>query len=407
VAVQQVASGLRGQAASSSRAHTKTVCLQCEMMLLLLAALRLLPLPCAAGGSGDANGADDDENGVEGDGEEGCDQPKSGVNSILSRVQRAVSKVRPYVGHSIWFDRGYGNMAAAQWLQQNGYGTTMLMMRNRIGLPRRFIKLLVQRLKCPRGCKHAASAVGCTRYSWTCLHKGNWELQLWCDRSDDSLVIALTDCTSAARTLKVTRQVDGKTQQASVPEGVGIYTTFARQASDGGDQLRKHLQLAARRQVRQGPKGGLFDAELGFANGSVIANDLRQHQSTTWDFAMEYYSDVINSVSMRRRMPAWLSAIASDAAAGATAAAAVERTRAQACRHRPRCFREDNKRKRSDGDDGGRHATVRGHVCAERCGWAGRPEVWCGGCERDRGRGNAWYHFSCFFDRHAVSFSQP
>ena len=329
------------------------------------------------------------------------------MNSILCRVQRAVSVVRAGVGHSIWFDRGYGNWQAAQWLQQHGYYTTMLMMRNCIGLPRRFIQQLVKRLKCPRGCKHAASAAGCTRYSWTCLHRGDWELQLWSDRAEGSLVVALTDCTSAARTMTVTRLVDGKTQQATVPEGVGIYTTFARQASDGGDQLRKHLQLASRRQLRQGPKGALFDAELALANASIVANDLRPGTSSTWEFAMQYYNEVVKSVSMRRRTPPWMSAISSDAAAGATAAVAVERTRAQACRHRPHYFKEENKRTRSEGDDGVLHATVKGHKCAERCGWAGRPDVWCGGCEQDRGRGRAWYHFSCFFDCHAVSFCKP
>ena len=92
----------------------------------MLAALRLLP--CAADHAGDANGGDDDENDNEGDGEEGAEeQPRRGVNSILCRVQRAVSAVRAGMDHSMWFDRGYGNMAAAQWLQQYGYCTTMLM----------------------------------------------------------------------------------------------------------------------------------------------------------------------------------------------------------------------------------------------------------------------------------------
>ena len=202
----------------------------------------------------------------------------TGINSIPARLKRGVNNVPCNVGHILWTDRGLATWAGLQFLRSTGIHATSAMAMNRIGLPRRYMKRLLKSFRCSRGCSHGVDAASCKRWCWTVLHKGDWELQLWCD--GEALVAAMTDCTSAMRTIVVGRTVAKKCVLVHVQEGIGMYSTFARSATDSGDQQRKRLQLASRRQTRQGPKGALFDAEIGFVNGSIMAKHLRGRGET-------------------------------------------------------------------------------------------------------------------------------
>ena len=90
-------------------------------------------------------------------------------------------------------------------LKANGFEATGVIQHNRIGLPRRCIALLKQRMACPSGCSHLASADGCKRWSWAALHKGEWELNLWSDGA--ACVLTLSSCTSATRCVTLSRTV--------------------------------------------------------------------------------------------------------------------------------------------------------------------------------------------------------
>ena len=130
------------------------------------------------------------------------------------------------------------------------------------------------------------------------MHKGDWELQVWCDGK--RLVIALTDCCSGCRGVHVGRSVEKKSVKAVAVEGVGRYAIYGRSCTDGGDQLRKKIQLAARRVLRQGPKGALFDAEIGLVNGSIIYKWFHEG-ATVWDFCTRFYDEVVSEVQLVRK----------------------------------------------------------------------------------------------------------
>ena len=106
--------------------------------------------------------------------------------------------------------------------------------------------------------------------------------------------------------MQVARTVGSKAYLVDVPEGIGLYTLFGRSCTDNGDQHRKRLCLAARRQPRVGPKGALFDAELGLVNGAIIMSILRSAQGgvTTMEFLELYVDEVLSSVQLRRRSTA-------------------------------------------------------------------------------------------------------
>ena len=220
------------------------------------------------------------------------------VNSITSRLQRACSVLRPNVGHCLWLDRGMANLAAMQWAVNSGYNISAVMQANRIGLPRRFIASLKRTMTCPKTCKHVQGSNTCKRWCWTVLHKGQWELELWSDGAE--LVILLSNCTSAPHMMSLSRSVGRQTRQPMCPGGIAQYNIFGRGPTDTGDQHRRRLSLSVRRRLRQGTKGALFDGEIGFVNGRILAERLRSTPITVWDFVDEFSSEVLAAVSMRR-----------------------------------------------------------------------------------------------------------
>ena len=313
------------------------------------------------------------------------------ANTIPNRLLRLVKALSPNVGHCIWLDRGYGIMEGAVGLHNAGYNSTSIMPINRIGLPRRFIEQLKHKMACPSGCKHRADDQHCRRWCWTVLHKGEWELQIWSDGK--ALVIALSDCTSATRVVQVGRSVEHTCVLADAIEGVGLYGIFGRSCTDGGDQHRKKISLAARRQKRQGPKGALFDAEIGFVNGAIIMKHLRGSEYTTWDFCEMFMSEVLGSVCMRQRMPT-----ATQAMQVAQESESGMRTRAEHNAHLPIHVAAENRRKRRRGEQAqsGAPVTVRGSKCTRSdCapGSTKYPDIFCPGC-------NSWYHLPCFNKSH-------
>jgi hypothetical protein len=305
----------------------------------------------------------------------------------------------------LWTDRGLATWAGLQFLRSTGIHATSAMAMNRIGLPRRYMKRLLKSFRCSRGCSHGVDAASCKRWCWTVLHKGDWELQLWCD--GEALVAAMTDCTSAMRTIVVGRTVAKKCVLVHVQEGIGMYSTFARSATDSGDQQRKRLQLASRRQTRQGPKGALFDAEIGFVNGSIMAKHLRgRGEVTAWNFALEFYTDVIRSVTMRQRLTTELRAT-QPLPVSVPADSRTVMTRTRLSLHVPRNFVSENRRSRQAGDSQvpprwvgrGKHCCLQGecHPQAPK-----RPVWWCSGCAAEREECTGWYHEDCFWKRHSV-----
>lgn len=329
----------------------------------------------------------DDNNpqaGSDGSDAEPGEESVSGVNSVASRLTRACSVLRRDVGHCIWVDQGVTNMSALKACRANGFHITGVTQANRIGLPRQFIASIKKKMVCQRGCNHGPDAPGCKRWSWTVLHKGEWELHIWNDGK--ATVLAVSSCASATRYVLQSRTCGSHCMLARCPEAIGLYNLFGRGPTDGGDQHRKRLSLAVRRRTRQGPKHALFDAELGFVDGSIVCRLLRPDPVSIWSFAEEFCADVLAAVSMRRATPAAL-------------AAAAERTRLHVRDHEPIDFCEE--RRKAARRSASTHAAKRGHACTRDDCDAGepkRPRLYCPGCVRAGGHG--WYHWACYWRSH-------
>lgn len=335
---------------------------------------------------------------------------KAAAGKTLPRIRRAVTHaLEPHANYCVWADQGVGEWISAKWLRANGYGTGFAMQKNRIGLPRRLIRQFCQGSQvgwCSKDCDHAPDSQSCKRWRWTVLHKGEWELQILAD-GKNSLVILLTDCTSATRTMAIGRTVNKKQVSVQAPEGIAIYSNRARSGTDGGDQHRKALGLATRRQLRQGPKGALFDAEVAFVNGAILARYGRGHEVTTMAFAMDFYREVVDAVSMRRRP--LRAALAHD-----LAVPMGPRTRGQSQSHVPEFPVLENREKRARGDceDVPARWAGRGASCClhdHRPAWnecvvtsPKRAQVICHDCAKKPGC-SGWYHFKCFFECHHVA----
>ena len=152
-----------------------------------------------------------------------------------------------------------------------------------------------------------------------------------------------------------------------------------------------------RRRLRQGPKGALFDAEIGFVNGRIVAERLRSTHVTVWDFADEYCAEVLAAVSMRRT------------AAAAAAQQRATATRAQRDSHRLISYSELHRSAKRAGAPAGKRAK-RGRTCWEAAGGgcaAGetkRPMYFCAGCKREREDCSGWYHWDCYWKRHCSQY---
>ena len=361
----------------------------------------------AGAGAGDAGGSGDDESdGGTGSGGTGGDGDGTGMSAgkLEARIKRVVhAHVTPHVGHRVWTDRGLSTMASMQGLHDGGYGATTTMQLNRLGLPRRFIQLMKTQ-KCKRGCKHEVGAINCVVGCWCVLHKGPWELVLF-RGTKDTVVAVVSNCTSSTRVFEMGRTLSKRFMQMIQPEPLALFNLIGRGPTDGGDQQRKRLSLAARRQKRMGPKGALSDAEILFSsNGTAVAEHLRGKRVTAWDFVLEFYRDVIDDVSMRRRVTAELQPL-QDALADDNPSLAVAVTRAQAHEHELMSFHAEGKRKRKAGEgeqEEGERVDLRGKCCMHPGCPAGLPqrsEWWCPGC-------HAYYHVPCFWKRHCVALKE-
>ena len=351
----------------------------------------------------DASDGPQDADSEEGDPDDpGDESPEDsmgqGVNSIKSRLQRACAVLQPNVGHCIWLDRGMSNLSAMESTKAAGFDVSGIMQANRIGLPRRLIASLKKRMTCSKACKHELDSSTCKRWCWTVLHKGDWELELWSDGAE--LVIGLSSCTSATRLVQLGRSVGRQTRLALCPLGIGMYNIFGRGPTDGGDQHRRRLSLAIRRRPRQGTKGALFDAEIGFVDGTIVAERLRSTSVTLWDFADEFSSAILSSVKMRNqsRLPA------------ALVAAQHSSTRAQCDAHRLLNFSEEHSTQVRANAGVGKQAK-RGHQCCMHGSCdphePKRPRYYCAGCKREREACNGWYHWSCYWKRHRADCVLP
>ena len=179
---------------------------------------------------------------------------------------------------------------------------------------------------------------------------------------------------------------------------IGRYSIYGRSATDGGDQARKRIGLAARRQLRQGPKGALFDAEIGFVNGAIVGEELRGGSLKTWDFCYEFMSDVLRSVSVRKNAPVQLHH-------GLHSISDTATTRAAQAAHVPVDFVVENRAKRKRGEECGSRSCGRGRTCCRsdcQRGLPQRPSIFCKGCSEIEGC-SGWYHFPCYVNAHAFS----
>ena len=352
------------------------------------------------GGAQQFDGFADGANGAEGVQEDefeaaGWSPPEgsaTGVASLPARMRRALACLQPRVGHRLWLDRGLANIEAMEQAVADGVGVSAMMPLNRVGLPRRALAALQLKMQCPRACKHQPDSVTCNRFKWCCMHKGIWELHIMADCR--KLVVMMTSCTSATRAVTIARTVGRANWWVKVPEAIGLYVNIGRGGTDTGDQLRRMLDLGSRRRQRQGPKGALFDAELCFVDGSIIANDLRESHATVWDFAAEYASEVLAAVRMRGVVPA------------AQTAAAEMHADARLVSHVPINFRSEGRKARRNGED---YSAKCGARCCMRdsdehacdAGETQMGVLFCAGCARRNGC-NGWYHEACYWRRHAA-----
>lgn len=304
-----------------------------------------------------------------------------------------------HVGHCVWADKECGLVEALEWAGSVGLGFTAPIAHNRVGLPRRYLAQAKAKLRCPKGCQHTAASSSCCRGRWAVMHKGTWELCLWCTGSGGILAI-MSNVTSSTRLYDVALTCSKQIVQFRQPEPMAFYQFFGRGGTDGGDQERKRLSIANRRQKRVGPKGALFDFEIGCVDGKIVAEELRSKSLTVWDFTLEFIRQTLASVSTRLRVPAHLQALkAVQCDDTEDAIPAQVTTRAQAASHVPVDVRRENRKRRRAGLEApprwaGRSSTC---CCAPHCpeGVPKHAEWWCGGCDR-------WYHPECFWPAHEV-----
>lgn len=222
-------------------------------------------------------------------------------NDVASRLVRAASVLcdkddqgnRTHVSTSNYcmtLDRGYGHVEAQHCLAAMGVYTNSVMVLNRTGLPRNYLRELATDLSdCGQirvnnkwvECTHDVTVSDCRRFSYTCLHKhshqpqatgaagADWELALW---QDSQLIICLSNFFSTSRCGFLSRGSSHSSANFSVwaPEAIWHYNMQGRSATDGSDQLRKKLCVAERRIVRAGVKGISFVFDLGITNAFIM-----------------------------------------------------------------------------------------------------------------------------------------
>lgn len=188
-------------------------------------------------------------------------------------------------------DRGYGHVGAQEELAAMGIFSNSMVVLDRAGIPRKYLKeLSVDLSQCPKvkqsggnkmvDCPHGHDEEGCRRYCFTALHKPSnvqsegaagaaWEIAAW---QDDQLIVSFGNFFSTSRCGVISRGSHKSRHSYAVwaPEPIWHYNLLGRSATDGCDQLRKKMSIAERRIVRAGVKGISFVFDLMFTNASIM-----------------------------------------------------------------------------------------------------------------------------------------
>lgn len=171
-----------------------------------------------------------------------------------------------------------------------------MLPANRVGLPRKFIELMKKELgACTKGeadeeeaaaadaeydaneqlsrkkakCSHGPNDKDCSKYCWTVLHKGEYELVLF---QDSRLIIMYGNVFSSTRCGLIGRgsHWSPMSHQVYAPEALTHYGRDGRSATDGNDQQHKKLNMSERRCQRAGTKGILWGLDRAMTNGHIM-----------------------------------------------------------------------------------------------------------------------------------------
>ena len=186
-------------------------------------------------------------------------------------------------------DRGYGHVAAQnRALDEDGIYTHSMMDSDRVGLPRRWIGFAATELgDCPAKCDHKEGAVGCRKYMFTCVHKGEVELTLW---QDNKTIISYGNFHSSARAGELARGAHGDPESFAVwvPEGIFHYNVEGRSPTDGSDQQAKKLDISERRTQRVGIKGISFVLNRALTNAAIMKRFKQPSTIKRWRLDQEH-----------------------------------------------------------------------------------------------------------------------
>lgn len=198
----------------------------------------------------------------------------------------------------ISLDRGYGHVEGQRQLAEMGIYSNSMMVTNRVGLPRKYLKELATDLanfgqvKARSGkwinCDLRLDAPNCRKFSFTALHKAApdpsqkgaagavWELSMW---QDSQLIVSMSNFFSTSRCGVISRGSSKSANSYSVwvPEAIWHYNLLGRSATDGCDQLRKKMCLAERKIQRVGVKGICFVFDIAFTNAAIMWNFLNRN----------------------------------------------------------------------------------------------------------------------------------
>ena len=261
-------------------------------------------------------------------------------------------------------------------------------------------------------CTHGPDEPNCNKFSWTCLHKGEFELVLF---QDSQLILHYSNFFCSERCGFISRGSKFLTASHKVwaPEGLWHYGVEGRSATDGDDQQQKKVAMAERRIVRNGTKGILWGLDRAFTNGHIMESfvapaDTPPHRRNAVlnkvDFCDRWASDVFATTKpLRRRWPAGLAVQLSQLSNGDLLNAASAHEAAQTeheCIDMAEVAAALNV---SNPIHGKKHRVKYGKCRYDGCTITtsrGRAKYRCGAC----GDGKGWfYHLPCFMATHRIT----
>ena len=373
-------------------------------------------------------------------------------HSVKARLMRAIQclmddadaeEPTSTAGYCVNLDRGYGHVDAQQCAKDAGVHTNTVMQLNRVGLPRQWLleikKLLgacqgigggddddddddaggaaapppKQRQK--GGCS-TPKAEDCNKFSFSVVHKGDWELQVW---QDSKLIVCLTSFFSGTRAGLLARGSHSSkfSYEVWAPEGIWYYNVEGRSATDGNDQERKKLAIAERRCVRYGLKGMHFVFDLAFTNGAIISRGLApddlpksdQHLLTKVSFVLAWAQEQFDHrTPARKRTPVGmciLQAAATNSADYANPASAhvMQRTEHELVNCGSVVRKLGFRTCKTPQGPKKRKCIPNGACYYEGCQEDTKTtQLRCGSCKDGKG---AFFHLPCFFATHRCTFA--